>query len=78
VVVAADEATELARLTVRDGLGEEDARRRIASQMPVAEKAKLADYVIDNSGTRPETERRVREVYQALLRDLKAAIAARP
>jgi len=77
VVVAADEATELARLIARDGLGEEDARRRIASQMPVAEKAARADYVIDNSGTRPETERRVRLVYQALLLDLKAALAAR-
>jgi len=77
VVVAADEATELARLIARDGLGEEDARRRIASQMPVAEKVTLADYAIDNSGARPETERRVREVYQALLSDLKAALAAR-
>lgn len=73
VVVFADPATELSRLMARDGLGEEEARRRIASQMPVAEKAKLADYVIDNSGSRAETERRVREVYRALLGDLQAA-----
>jgi dephospho-CoA kinase len=72
VVVFADPATELNRLMARDGLGEEEARRRIASQMPVAEKAKLADYVIDNSGSRAETERQVREVYRALLRDLQA------
>jgi dephospho-CoA kinase len=78
VVVTADALTELARLMARDGFPEEEARRRIASQMPLAEKVKLADYVIDNSGTRDATERRVREVYRALQGDLKAAGAARP
>lgn len=78
VVVTADAETELARLMARDGFSEADARRRIASQMPLAEKVKLADYVIDNSGTRDATERRVREVYRALLDDRKAAVAARP
>lgn len=72
VVVVCDAATELGRLMARDALGEEEARRRIASQMPVEDKAKLADYVIDNSGDRADTERQVREVYRALLRDLHA------
>jgi dephospho-CoA kinase len=76
VVVFVDPATELSRLMARDGLGEEEARRRIASQMPVAEKAKLAEYVIDNSGSRAETEHQVREVYRALLRDREAARGA--
>lgn len=78
VVVVADAATEFQRLTARDGLSEEEARRRIASQMPLSEKVKVADYVIDNSGRRAETERRVREVYRALLDDLEAAFTARP
>jgi len=72
VVVIADPDTELSRLVARDGSSEEDARRRIASQMPLAEKVKVADYVIDNSGPRAETERRVREVHRALLADLAA------
>ncbi|HKZ07781.1 MAG TPA: dephospho-CoA kinase [Methylomirabilota bacterium] len=76
VVVTADPATQLARLMARDGSTEAEARARIASQMPVAEKAKLADYVVDNSGTRAETERQVREVYRALLADLAARHAA--
>jgi dephospho-CoA kinase len=76
VVVLTDPATEHARLMARDGMGDEEARGRIATQMPVADKAKLADYVIDNSGTRAETERQVREVYKQLLADLKAARAA--
>jgi dephospho-CoA kinase len=56
----------------RDGLGDADARARIASQMPVADKAKLADHVIDNSGAREDTEGQVRTVYGALLAELKA------
>jgi dephospho-CoA kinase len=78
VVVFADPATELRRLMARDHMSEEEARGRIATQMPVAEKAKLADYVIDNSGSRAETERQVREVYGKLLDDLRARRAARP
>jgi len=77
VVVVADPTTELQRLMARDGFAEEDARRRIASQIPLAEKVKVADYVIDNSGTRAETERLVRDVYRALLQDLATALAAR-
>jgi len=72
VVVYADPETERRRLMERDGLSEADARARIASQMPIAEKAKLADHVIDNSGTREETERQVRAVYGALLAELEA------
>jgi dephospho-CoA kinase len=76
VVVLADPATQLARLIERDGCTEAEARARIASQMPVAEKAKLADYVVDNSGPRAETERQVRAVHRALLADLAARRAA--
>src|SRR5262249_57823465 len=57
VVVYTDPDTELARLVTRDGIPEAQARARMASQMPVAEKAKPAHYVIDNSGERVETER---------------------
>jgi len=72
VVVYVDPETERRRLMERDGLGDTDARARIASQMPIAEKAKIAHHVIDNSGTREETERQVRTVYSALLAELRA------
>jgi dephospho-CoA kinase len=72
VVVATDEATQRERLQGRDGIGEDEAARRMASQMPVAEKAKLADHVIDNSGDRAATERQVRRVHEALLAELRA------
>ena len=34
--------------------------------MPEEEKAKLADFVIDNSGSREQTEQRVRQVWREL------------
>jgi dephospho-CoA kinase len=71
VVVVTDPATQRARALARDG-DAADAERKIASQMPLAEKAKLADYVIDNSGDRAATESRTREVHAALLADLRA------
>jgi dephospho-CoA kinase len=72
VVVTADAVTQAERLRARDAIDAAEAERKIGSQMPVAEKAKLADYVIDNSGDRADTERQVREVHAALLRDLAA------
>jgi dephospho-CoA kinase len=72
VVVFTDEATQRARLMARDGLAPAEASTRMATQMPVVDKAKLADYVIDNCGDRAATEARTREVFQALLADLRA------
>ena len=78
VVVTADEATQQKRLSDRDDLPAEEALRRIRSQMPVSEKAKLAHYVINNSGTPHETLRQVQEVYQTLQADLQEFLAADP
>jgi dephospho-CoA kinase len=71
VVVITDAATQRARALERDG-DREDLERRIASQMPLTEKARLADYVVDNSGGREATIAEVRRVHQALLADLTA------
>lgn len=76
VVVVTDEATQLARLMARDRIDRDEALRKIRSQMPVGEKAKLADHVIDNSGDRAATEARTREVHAALVRELAARRAA--
>ena len=48
------------------GLSREQAIARIDRQMPLEEKRKYADYVIDTSGRKEDTLRQVREVYQAL------------
>jgi len=75
VVVITDEATQIARLLARDGIDREEALRKIKSQMPLAEKAKLADYVVDNSADPATTAANVRRVYQALLAHLAGRTA---
>jgi dephospho-CoA kinase len=47
------------RLVERDGMREDDARARIAAQMPIDDKRALADWVVDNSGVPAATERQV-------------------
>ena len=75
VVVVTDEPTQMARLRGRDGTDDAEGRRKITSQMPLAEKAKLADYVIDNSGDRQATAEQVRRVFAALMSELEARSA---
>jgi len=52
--LASTPENQLARLMATRGLSERDARARLAAQMPVAEKAARADYVIENNGTAEE------------------------
>jgi dephospho-CoA kinase len=66
IVVAVDEATQESRLVHRDGLTPDEARARMAAQMPLTEKARLADHVIDNSGTPEDTEAQVMAVWRQL------------
>jgi dephospho-CoA kinase len=70
-----DEVTQMARLTARDAIPREEALQKIRSQMPLAEKARLADHVIDNSGDRAATEAQVRRVHEALLGELRRRAA---
>ena len=55
---------QLARLVERNGWSEDEARRRIAAQMPVDEKRALATWVIDNSGPPERTEAQVARWWQ--------------
>ncbi len=67
IVVACTQETQIARLIERDGITEDDARKRLASQYPPERKIALADHVIDTDGTLEQTEARARVVWDALL-----------
>jgi dephospho-CoA kinase len=71
-LVYAREEQQLARVIARDGLAPEDARARIASQLPIEEKRALADVVIDNSGDWQDTAKQVRELYAEWLKRARA------
>ncbi|HXV22195.1 MAG TPA: dephospho-CoA kinase [Desulfuromonadales bacterium] len=66
LVVRIDEPLQIERLLRRDGLTEEQARARIAAQMPQAEKVARADYVIDNSGSPEATAEQVKKIFRQL------------
>jgi dephospho-CoA kinase len=68
IVVACSEATQVTRALARGDLTEGQARARVAAQAPLREKLAAASYVIDNGGSLDETRRRVREVWDELLR----------
>lgn len=65
IVVAASEQNQIKRLEER-GMNREDARNRIKSQLPLEEKIKFADFVINNDGSIEETKRQVEEIYSLL------------
>jgi dephospho-CoA kinase len=68
ILVECDEQQQIERAVKRDHAERAEVLARLSRQMPIAEKRKFADYVIDTSGSKEETLRRVREVYDSLRR----------
>jgi dephospho-CoA kinase len=66
VLVYAPEALQIERRMTRDGCDREETLRRIRAQLPIEEKRQMADCVIDNSGTREQTERQVSALWPTL------------
>lgn len=70
VVVDVDPKVQMARAIGR-GVTAEEAKRRIANQMPREERLRLADYVIDNNGDEGAALAEATRVYELLRADLE-------
>lgn len=68
VVVAAPEATQIQRAVARDAMTPAEAEARVRAQLPLAEKRKVADHVIENDGDLSRLIARADEVLDAVLR----------
>jgi dephospho-CoA kinase len=68
VLVACNEAEQIRRGMKRDSLAEAEVRARLERQMPLEEKRKYADYVIDTSGAKEDTLRQTQALYDNLRR----------
>ena len=66
IVVYSDKETQTKRLMERDGLSRTDAEKKIASQLPLDKKVKMADFVIDNSKGIEETQRQTIDIFNKL------------
>jgi dephospho-CoA kinase len=66
IVVTSTQTQQIERLKKRDGISREEALKIFSSQMPVEDKAKLADFVIRNEGSFRKTRKKTREVFQEL------------
>ena len=66
IVVTADRQTQIARLKTRNGLTRAEALRRIESQMPLAMKRRLADYVVDGNLSRKCLYQRASMIFDQL------------
>lgn len=69
ILVDAHRAVRLDRLVKDRGLQETEAMDMIAAQMPAELKRARADFIIENDGTLTQLERRVQDVWRALLHD---------
>lgn len=70
VVVSAPVEVQIARTMARDGATSDDVLARIRAQLPLAEKAARADYVIDNSGALEATLAHADDVLDAICREV--------
>jgi dephospho-CoA kinase len=69
VVVKANKQTQIKRAMKNKGLNRIDVLRRINSQMPLSQKVKMADFVIDNEGVVKNTYKQAKQIWQIILDD---------
>lgn len=68
VLAVCSDEQQIARAMKRDGLTREEAQARLNRQMPLAEKRKFADFIIDTSGEKEQTLEQVRHLHEELRR----------
>jgi dephospho-CoA kinase len=68
IVAACNGERQIERAMHRSAITREEVLARLSRQLPLEEKIKLADYVIDTSGTKEHTLAQVRGVYESLRR----------
>jgi dephospho-CoA kinase len=68
ILVTCSADQQLERAMSRDAATREEVEARLSRQLPLAEKRKYADFVIDTSGEKEDTIRQTRAVYESLRR----------
>ena len=66
ILLVADDELCIERLMQRGGLSRGEALKRLAAQMPIAEKKRRADFIIENQGTIEELQHKIQQLYVQL------------
>jgi dephospho-CoA kinase len=66
IVVTLTRDRQIQRIRRKMPLTRSAIARRIASQMPLREKLRVADFIIDNNGTKGETKKQVKAIWKQL------------
>lgn len=66
ILVACDSAIQKQRLQERDRLSDREIQQHLEAQMSLAEKRKLADFIIENNGSLEELKRQIQEIWEKL------------
>ena len=67
IVVYIDRKEQIKRLIKRNNFSKDEALQRIKSQMPMKEKVKMADYIIDNNNSLDKTKKQVVKIWDELM-----------
>jgi dephospho-CoA kinase len=67
VLAVCTEEQQIERAMRRDGCTRADAEARLRRQMPLSEKRRYADYVIDTSGTKESAAEQTRRLHASLM-----------
>ena len=68
IVVSCDLELQIKRCMEKFGLRRDEVLLRIKAQRPIEEKIAKADFVIDNSGTKDDTQLQVRRVFSSIMK----------
>jgi len=66
IVVSINRKEQIKRLMMRSGLKESEVLKRLKAQMPLSAKLRMADFIIDNSGTLAEARKQVLQIRRKL------------
>ena len=76
VVVSSRMSNRIARIKARDRLSEKEIIDRINKQIPIEEKMKWADFVVENNGDLKELEQKTEKLYYQLMKLTRRKVKA--
>jgi len=66
IVAKTSQSTQIKRAMKKTGLSAGEIKYRIRNQMPLSKKIMMADFVIDNEGSKSDTQKTVKKMWEEL------------